>query len=235
MILLGVLGACGPADTNLGVAVDKLPEPLLVDPEALWSDGQVNMCFLPDDPPNSRLTAKYGKIVVEMANVWANVSGLRFVGWAGCTQRDSGKRANRIQFHRVRGNGAWWVQFHSDFTATDMSESMHLETSLGDEKGDPHYFRYSMLHELGHVLGFDHEQMRHDTPQAYTDPICDSHDMRSQGPQEMTVGRWDLGSIMNYCNPGFTGGPPRLSKSDVAGVQKFYGKPRPHMHTRSTP
>ncbi len=38
------------------------------------------------------------------------------------------------------------------------------------------------------------------------------------------IGAWDLSSVMNYCNPEWMG-EGKLSTTDIAMVQKYYGVP----------
>jgi hypothetical protein len=73
------------------------------------------------------------------------------------------------------------------------------------------------VHEFGHALGFDHEHNRRDSPSS-----CKYRDEFLSG--DLSVGSWDLHSVMNYCNPVWDNGG-KLSLTDIAGVRRFYGPP----------
>lgn len=75
------------------------------------------------------------------------------------------------------------------------------------------------VHEFGHALGFAHEHNRPDTPSNCTEP--------AQGTSgDIMVGAWDLSSVMNYCNPEYSGNGV-LSATDIEMVKRFYPAPHP--------
>jgi len=71
------------------------------------------------------------------------------------------------------------------------------------------------VHEFGHALGFAHEQNRADAPKE-----CQKERQGGDGDTYLT--EYDLHSVMNYCNPKWSG-DGKLSQKDIKGVQKFYG------------
>ncbi|MFM9438156.1 hypothetical protein ACFDR9_005259 [Janthinobacterium sp. CG_23.3] len=64
-------------------------------------------------------------------------------------------------------------------------------------------------------MGLAHEQNRADTPTA----TCREPRQGSNG--DVTVGAWDLNSVMNYCNTNYNGNGA-LSPVDIQTVQTFY-------------
>ena len=101
-----------------------------------------------------------------------------------------------------------------DFTFTKWNFTYPDGSKCTDAGMNETCIRATAAHEFGHVLGFDHEQLRPDTPASCVTPA-------PPGNGDTTFGAWDLDSIMNYCSPSRKTG--LLSGSDVAGTQKYYG------------
>jgi hypothetical protein len=100
------------------------------------------------------------------------------------------------------------------------------DVSLVGDDGDKLLtrFRYEVIHEFGHALGFEHEQDRPDNLNPATgQPFCNNTIMPSGGTTE-TV--FDYNSIMDYCarDPVTGGFPTHLSSLDIEGVRKVYGR-----------
>jgi hypothetical protein len=93
-----------------------------------------------------------------------------------------------------------------NFTFNAWSQSCH-----GHEE---FCIRSIATHEFGHALGFAHEQNRKDKP-----GNCSAEPGGGDG--DLVVGSWDLGSVMNYCNPAYNGNGS-LSQSDIDGVRLAY-------------
>ena len=89
----------------------------------------------------------------------------------------------------------------------------------------------TVLHELGHAIGLEHEHARLNSTSAEecrqiwhtTETIADQEDKEHRGAVgeiHMYVGEFDPDSIMNYCNR-----KGELSHTDVAGIALLYPTP----------
>ena len=90
-------------------------------------------------------------------------------------------------------------------------------------------FRYEVIHEFGHALGFTHEMQRPDNYANGTALQCgvssDDPDYGNYAPVLFGINwtaTYDANSIMNYCNP--TNFPQDLSLGDIRGVRAAYGR-----------
>lgn len=190
-----------------------------------WKFGQISVCWEnQEDARNEDLML----IRQSIAETWEDVSGVRFSGWASCTEAP--RSAVKILLADVKPQ--------TDGLGKELSEKPHgvtlnvifkkyLKTPcVNNASVRAECIRGMAIHEFGHVLGFAHEQNREDTPD-----WCKDYTSGTNG--DWTINVWDRDSVMNYCSSiqeGPQGWPLRqsLSETDVLAAQILYGIPGRH-------
>jgi hypothetical protein len=103
----------------------------------------------------------------------------------------------------------------------------HVSLVSDDTQPFARRFRYQVVHEFGHALGFEHEQDRPDNFNASGQPTMCASGAVDQGNQGVLETPYDPNSIMNYCSTDALTGqafPTELSADDILGVRKVYGR-----------
>jgi hypothetical protein len=195
------LGACasdpGPEDVAGTGDLD-----LVGQRDAKWSTTSIPVCW----------TALSGSGAVEQSLMQLAMSefskvGICFKGWKRC-DASTPKPAIRIAVdteHASAGAAGWSYVGPVTWNYTPSEPTLWLH---------PNYAKSSLIHELGHAIGFHHEHEREDNQ---NECWANETSLKKSDGSLVFLTPYDRNSVMNYC------GQDTLSSQDIQGMRAFYG------------
>lgn len=173
---------------------------------ALWNTNNVPVCFR-----NAGTAALRQRLRDILEDTWSRVTPIRFTGFADCTSTNPGALPNTIAVGFAPDTRGWSElgRSNNDWTGMELISN-----------GTGQHYRYEVMHEFGHALGFHHDQVRPDNWSGTNPVYCDDFNPGEVGGFSggISYSGADNVSIMSYC----AGWATAMSPRDVVGARAAY-------------
>jgi hypothetical protein len=196
-----------------------------------WPNGVVPVCF----KNINAQTALQAQIPGLLANSWGAAANITFTGFGACSgtgnkvtvtfavSNPSCSSNSQCGDYDQCSPGGSCVGYRG--STVGIGYGQPVVTLISDDASpNQTRFKYEVLHEFGHVLGFVHEQQRPDNWVGDAALQCQPPDGGSPDYSPIDGGlyltpTYDTASIMNYCEP-LNVNDDLLSPGDISGVSQ---------------
>jgi hypothetical protein len=234
LLLLSWLSGCGgdaPAELS---HVERLSEPLFAQSNQFWPGHPTRIPVCWENPTSANLQARFWAEHA-VANQWGRYGRISFSdpahpfqGWPQCTAGQPGIHIQDI------GSTGQPQALATGYAINGLANGVQLQLSdpCPGYPTNEHCVRARALHEMGHALGFNHEEQRPEYALSSPPPPARGDCSAQADPKasDQEYGNYDINSVMSYCgqptgdsrNTNMTSLKEGLSANDIASVQMAY-------------